>query len=111
MDMHTRLPLAMKVVKIQEYEGRWFVPLLEQAQRNLGTRGHISTIVIDRGYVDGEDLWRVGKLGVIFFGVGKGPHALDPDDPTLAKSRRARGAETAGGPGQGEADTHRHVRD
>jgi hypothetical protein len=57
IDVHTRLPLAMKVVQIQEHEGRWLVPLLEQAQRNLGTRGHISTIVIDRGYLDGEDLW------------------------------------------------------
>ena len=43
-------------MKIQEYEGRWLVPLLEQAQRNLGTRGRISTIVIDRGYLDGADV-------------------------------------------------------
>src|SRR5437868_4621424 len=55
IDVQTRLPLAVKVVKIQEYEGRWLVPLLEQAQRNLGTRGQIKTIVIDRGYLDGED--------------------------------------------------------
>jgi hypothetical protein len=27
IDVHTRLPLAMKVVQIQEYEGRWLVPL------------------------------------------------------------------------------------
>jgi hypothetical protein len=66
IDVHTRLPLAMKVVKIQAYEGRWLVPLLEQAQHNLGTRGHISTIVIDRGYLDGEDLWHVDQLGVRF---------------------------------------------
>src|SRR5690348_3462061 len=52
IDVQTRLPLSMKVVTIQEYEGRWLVPLLEQAQRNLGTRGRISTIVIDRGYLD-----------------------------------------------------------
>ena len=49
----------MKVVQIQEYEGRWLVPLLEQAQRNLGPRGHIECIVIDRGYLDGADLWQV----------------------------------------------------
>jgi hypothetical protein len=55
IDVQTRLPLAMKVVPIQEYEGRWLVPLLEQAQRNLGDRGHIETIVIDRGYLDGAD--------------------------------------------------------
>src|SRR5947199_6670197 len=64
IDVSTRLPLAMKVVKIQEYEGRWLVPLLAQAQENLGMRGHISTIVIDRGYLDGEDLWQVHRQGI-----------------------------------------------
>ncbi len=34
IDVPTRLPLAMKVVKIQEYEGRWLVPLLAQAQKS-----------------------------------------------------------------------------
>src|SRR6266853_6178580 len=66
IDVHTRLPLAMKVVQIEAYEGRWLVPLLKQAQRNLGTRGRISTIVVDRGYLDGEDLWQVHQLGVLF---------------------------------------------
>jgi hypothetical protein len=49
IDVETRLPLAMKLVPIQAYEGRWLVPLLEAAQRNLGTAAHIGTIVIDRG--------------------------------------------------------------
>ena len=71
IDMHTRLPLSMKVVTIEAYEGRWLVPLLEQAQHNLGTHGHDPTIVIDRGYLDGEDLWQVQKLGLIFVIVGK----------------------------------------
>src|SRR5947209_16735336 len=35
IDVQTRLPVAMKLVKIQEYEGSWLIPLLEQAQRNL----------------------------------------------------------------------------
>src|SRR3989449_1794470 len=71
IEVTTRLPLAMKVVTIEEYEGCWLVPLLEQAQRNLGTRGRIGTIVIDRGYLDGQDLWQVQKLGVRFVVVGK----------------------------------------
>src|SRR5713101_2192701 len=49
IEVQTRLPLAMKVVKIQEYEGSWLIPLLEQAQRNLGEQAHIGTVVIDRG--------------------------------------------------------------
>jgi hypothetical protein len=28
IEVQTRLPLAMKVVKIQEYEGSWLIPLL-----------------------------------------------------------------------------------
>jgi hypothetical protein len=85
VDVPTRLPLAIKVVKIQEYEGRWLVPLLAQAQANLGTRGHISTIVIDRGYLDGEDLWQVHQQGIIFF--AKSASALRA--PTAACERIA----------------------
>src|SRR5207302_2427910 len=41
IDVHTRLPLAMKVVKIEEYEGRWLVTVVEEAHGTLGTRGSI----------------------------------------------------------------------
>src|SRR5438067_12450840 len=37
IEVHTRLPLAMKLVKIQEYEGRWQVPLLEQGEASQGS--------------------------------------------------------------------------
>src|SRR6266436_8683460 len=43
IEVQTRLPLAMKLVPIQEYEGKWLVPLLEQAQENLGTDATIGT--------------------------------------------------------------------
>lgn len=89
IDVQTRLPLAMKVVRIQEYEGRWLVPLLEQAQQNLGTRGRISTIVVDRGYVDGADLWHVHQQGVRFVIVGKTNLAVTQDAQALAKGERA----------------------
>jgi len=88
IDVPTRLPLAMKVVKIQEYEGRWLVPLLEQAQRNLGTRGRIGTIVIDRGYLDGQDLWQVHQLGVRFVVVSKANMVVTQDAQALAKRER-----------------------
>src|SRR6266446_1296178 len=71
IEVQTRLPLAMKVVKIQDYEGSWLIPLLSQAQRNLGEQAHIDTIVIDRGYLDGDDLWRVHQRGILFVIVGK----------------------------------------
>jgi hypothetical protein len=110
IDVHTRLPLAMKVVQIQEYEGRWLVPLLEQAQHNLGTRGHISTIVIDRGYLDGEDLWRVDQLGVRFVIVSKANMSVTQDAQALAKRERVRTRERVVRHGHGKTATEERVR-
>jgi hypothetical protein len=90
IDVPTRLPLAMKVMQIQEYEGRWLVPLLEQAQRNLGQRGHIESIVIDRGYLDGADLWQLHQQGVIFVVRSKAGMAVTADAQALAKGERAK---------------------
>src|SRR5260221_6379210 len=98
IDVQTRLPLAMKVVLIQEYEGRWLIPLLEQAQRNLGEQAHIETVVIDRGYLDGEDLWRVHQKGLRFVIVSKANMAGTQDAQGLAKGEGAGGRE--GGVGE-----------
>jgi hypothetical protein len=81
IEVQTRLPLAMKVVQIQDYEGKWLVPLLEQAQHNLGTSAHIGTIVIDRGYLDGADLWSVHQKGVVFVICGKSTMAVTESMP------------------------------
>ncbi len=89
IEVQTRLPLAMKLVPIQDYEGKWLVPLLEQAQRNLGTHACIGTIVVDRGYLDGEDLWRVHQKGIIFVICGKSSMAVTQDAQGLAKAERA----------------------
>ncbi len=110
MDVQTRLPLAMKVVKIEEYEGRWLVPLLEQAQRNLGTHGHISTIVIDRGYLDGQDLWQVHQQGLIFVVVGKTNMAVTLDAQALAKRERVQVRERVVLHGHGKTATQERLR-
>jgi hypothetical protein len=110
IDVQTRLPVAMKVVKIQEYEGRWLVPLLEQGQRNLGTRGHISTIVIDRGYLDGQDLWQVDRRGVRFVIVGKANMAVTQDAQALAKRERVQVRERLIGHGHGKTARQERLR-
>jgi Transposase DDE domain len=110
IDVQTRLPLAMKVVQIQEYEGRWLLPLLEQAQHNLGRRGHIRTIVIDRGYLDGEDLWQVHQQGVIFVIVGKANMTVTQDAQALAKRERVRTRERLVHHGHGKTATEERLR-
>ncbi len=110
IDVPTRLPLAMKVVQIQAYEGRWLMPLLEQAQRNLGSRGHIETIVVDRGYLDGADLWQVHKLGVIFVVTSKAGMAVTADAQALAKGERAKVREQVVRHGHGKGATEERLR-
>src|SRR6266566_419295 len=110
IDVHTRLPLAMKVVPIQEYEGRWLVPLLEQAQQNLGQRGHISKIVIDRGYLDGQDLWQVQAKGIIFVIVAKANMVVTQDAQALAKRERTRVRERVVRHGYGKTAREERLR-
>jgi len=110
IEVQTRLPLAMKLVPIQEYEGKWLVPLLEQAQQNLGTHAHIGTIVVDRGYLDGEDLWCIHQKGVIFVICGKTTMAVTQDAQGLAKGERAIGRERVVRHGHGKTATDQRVR-
>ncbi len=110
IDVQTRLPLAMKLVPIQEYEGKWLVPLVEQAQSNLGTHAYLTSIVIDRGYLDGEDLFRVHQMGLIFVIVGKANMAVVQDAQGLAKGERASVRERVVRHGHGKQATQQRVR-
>ncbi len=110
IEVHTRLPLAMKLVKIQEYEGRWLVPLLEQAQANLGSVAQIETVVIDRGYLDGADLWQVQQKGLLFVIVGKSNMAVTQDAQALAKGERGRVRERMVRHGHGKMATQERLR-
>ena len=66
MDTRTRIPLALKVLKIEAYEGEWLVPLVKQAQANLGTHARIVTVAADRGYLDGVDLYELEEMGIVW---------------------------------------------
>ena len=98
------------MVQIQEYEGRWLVPLLEQAQRNLGSRGQIETIVIDRGYLDGADLWQVHQQGVTFVVTSKAGMSVTADAQALAKRERVKVREQVVRHGHGKGATEERLR-
>ena len=72
IDIRTRIPLAIRVVQIQEYEGQWIIPLLKQAQENLDGYARIVKVVADRIYLDGEDLWEIDdQMDMIFVVIAK----------------------------------------
>jgi hypothetical protein len=110
IEVRTRLPLAMKRVPIQEYEGKWLVPLLEQAQDNLGKQARIATIVVDRGYLDGEDLWRVHQKGVMFVMCGKSTMTVTQDAQGVARCERASVRERIVRRGHGKTAKEQRVR-
>lgn len=110
IEVQTRLPLALKLVKIQEYEGKWLIPLLEQAQRNLGAAATIGSVVIDRGYLDGADLWQLHQKGLLFVIVGKTNMAVVQDAQGLAKGERVVVRERVVGHGHGKKATQERLR-
>lgn len=110
IEVQTRLPLAIKVVPIQEYEGKWLVPLLEQAQQNLGSAAQIEKIVIDRGYLDGADLWNVHQKGIIFVICGKSNMAVTQDAQGVAKGERAVARERVVRRGRGKTAKDQRLR-
>ena len=110
IDVHTRLPLAMKVVKIEEYEGRWLVPLLEQARAQSGHAGahqhhrHRSWLSGWRGFVAGA------SKGIIFVIVAKANMAVTQDAQALAKRERAQAREQVVRHGHGKTASQERLR-
>jgi hypothetical protein len=88
IEVRTRLPLALAIDKIEAYEGAYLVPLVEQAQANLGGRARITKVVADRGYLDGEDLWGLDQRGITFVVVAKDGMHVRADAQALAVRER-----------------------
>jgi hypothetical protein len=98
IDLDTRIPLAVQVIKIEAYEGEWLVPLVKQAQANLGDHARIVKVVADRGYLDGVDLGEIHQMGLVFVILSKAG----------MKVREAALAKAAQGPVQSRSRTVRH---
>lgn len=82
-----RIPLAARVVPIQEPEGKYFLDMLDQAQNNLRPGGvELAGAVADRAYLDGEDLWKIHKRGIYFVVPAKSGMTVSVDARSLAAS-------------------------
>ena len=67
-DVHLRLIVAAKVVPIHRHESNFTLELLKQAMANVG-EGVIQVLLIDRGFLDGEDLWTIRHTYHVHFVV------------------------------------------
>jgi hypothetical protein len=66
IEARTKIPLAMKVVPIQEHEVLSMRALVTQARTNLAGHARLHKVVFDRGFLDGVDLWWLDQRGITF---------------------------------------------
>jgi len=71
IDLVTLIPLAIKIVQIQEHETPHLVELVQQAQENLKPYSRIRWLVADRAYVDGPRLYELHQMGIAFVVIAK----------------------------------------
>jgi hypothetical protein len=65
-EVRLRLVVAAKVVPINEHESKFTLTLVRQAAKNLG-EGVLRVLLMDRGFLDGRDLWVLkAELGIDF---------------------------------------------
>ena len=66
-DPQSRLPLAMRFATIEVNDLVLAKEVIDQAITNLGENAKITTIAIDRGFMDGPLLWWLGSKDITFF--------------------------------------------
>lgn len=81
-DYVSRIPLSAKIVQIQEHESQFLLELIKQAEEN-GVE--IDKVLIDKGFIDGETLWRIKNEYGIDFVI---PSKTNMDITQLARSTK-----------------------
>jgi Transposase DDE domain len=79
IDARTKMPLAAKVVPIQEHETLSLRALVTQARTNLAGHACLHKVVFDKGFLDGVDLWWLQQHGLLFVVPAKENMAVTVD--------------------------------
>jgi hypothetical protein len=79
IEARTKIPLAAKVVPIQEHETLSLRGLVTQARTTLAGSTRLHKVVFDKGFLDGVDLWWLHQHGILFVVPAKGNMAVTVD--------------------------------
>jgi hypothetical protein len=80
------IPLAIRIAPIQTPDNVMTRPLIQQAQNNLGKWAVLDTVLLDRGFLDGEDLWWIREQGIHFVTPAKETMHVWDEAQRLAES-------------------------
>ena len=84
IDAATKIPLAVKVVPIQEHATRSLRALVTQARTNLAGHARLHKVVFDRGVLAGTDRWWLDQHGILFVVPATADMAVTADARALA---------------------------
>lgn len=79
IEARPKIPLAAKVVPIQEHETLSLRALVTQARTNLADSARLQKVVCDTGLLDGVDLWWLQRQGIRFVVPAKANMAVTVD--------------------------------
>ncbi len=82
-DPNSRLPLAMRFATIEVNDINFAQEVIQQAITNLGDYAKITSIAIDRGFMDGALLWWLNSKNIIFYIPAKSNMTVHKDALTL----------------------------
>lgn len=80
-----KLPLAAKLVRIEEHGGKYLRELLKQAQVNLSNYSEIKEVMMDREFLAGEELWWLDQQAYLFVVPGRADMQVVADARGLAQ--------------------------
>jgi len=66
-DPNSRLPLALRFTTIEVPDVKLAKEVIAQAMKNMGEHATISSLAIDRGFMDGTLLWWLHLQGITFY--------------------------------------------
>ncbi len=84
-DPNSRLPIAMRFATIETHDILLAKEVIGQAITNLGEHAKISSIAMDRGFMDGKLLWWLNSMGIIFYIPAKSKQNVYDDALSLVK--------------------------
>jgi hypothetical protein len=79
IDAGTKIPLAVKVVPIHAHEVLSMRALVAQARTNLAGATRLHKGVVDRGFLEGVELWWLDQQGITFVVPAKDHMAVTAD--------------------------------
>ena len=87
-DPNSGLPIAMRFATIETSDITLARDVIGQAIANLGEHAEITSIAMDRGFMDGKLLWWLNSRGIIFYIPAKSNQNVYDDALSLVETGR-----------------------